>query len=174
MERLAQAMALAGGAVLLAMIGMICLSVAGNAALTLAQSGMVERWAPGLGAALLAMGVGPLRASYELVELAMAFVVFACLPLVQIRRAHATVAVFTDALPGWMIRRLSAVWQVLMAGAMVLIAWRLGAGMAGKMRSGETTFLLQIPLWWAYAASLFAATVAALVTFWAALKGPWG
>lgn len=173
MVRLASVMALAGGAVLVAMIGMICLSVSGNAALVLAQSSVVQAWLPGLGAALMASGVGPLKASYELVELAMAFVVFASLPLVQIRRAHAAVTVFTDALPGRIRPRIEAFWQVLMAVALVVIAWRLGVGTLGKMRNGETTFLLQIPLWWAYAASLFAAVVAALVTLWDAVRRIW-
>jgi hypothetical protein len=44
---------------------------------------------------------------------------------------------------------------------LILISWRLYEGLLSKMSNGETTFLLQFPIWWAYAAS-FAASVAAV------------
>ncbi|EEB71994.1 conserved hypothetical protein [Ruegeria sp. R11] len=44
-----------------------------------------------------------------------------------------------------------------------MIAVRLGAGTLSKFQNGETSFLLEFPVWWAYAASLVAAGVAALV-----------
>lgn len=151
---LAQGLALAGGAVLFALVTMVCVSVAGSA---LARFGVP--------------GVGPVRAAYELVELGIAFVVFAFLPLAQLDRAHATVEVFAARLPRRANAALSRFWALGMAAAMVLIAWRLGVGTAAKASSGETTFLLSLPLWWAYAACCAAASVAALVTAWDALWG---
>ena len=53
--------------------------------------------------------------------------------------------------------------EIAFAAVLVLIAWRLYDGMIAKMRYGETSFLLQFPVWWAYAASLFGSVVAALV-----------
>jgi len=41
--------------------------------------------------------------------------------------------------------------------------------MASKRRYGETTFLLQFPVWWSYAASLLAAIVAAVAGVYMAL-----
>lgn len=153
MQALARGLALAGGAVLLALVAMICASVAGNA---LGRLGLA--------------GFGPVRAGYELTELAIAFVVFSFLPLAQIERAHATVEVFTARLGLRANAALARLWALGMAAAMVLIAWRLGVGTAAKAASGETTFLLALPLWWAYAACTGAAWVAAVVTAWDAMR----
>ena len=61
--------------------------------------------------------------------------------------------------------------ECLFALVLGLIAWRLLAGMEAKQRYGETTFLLQFPIWWAYAASFLGTFIAALVSFYlAALK----
>ncbi|MBW6506218.1 MAG: TRAP transporter small permease [Rhodobacteraceae bacterium] len=153
MHGLARGMALAGGAVLLALVAMICVSVVGNA---LARAGLA--------------GFGPVRAGYELVELGMAFVVFAFLPLAQLDRAHAAVEVFTARLPRRANSALARFWAVAMAAVTALVAWRLGVGALAKAQSGETTFLLAIPVWWAYAACCVAAVAAALVTAWDAAR----
>ena len=71
-------------------------------------------------------------------------------------------------MPARFNRVLSALWEVLFAVALVVIAWRLYEGMASKMRYGETTFILQFPIWWAYGASFAAAGVAALVGLYTA------
>jgi TRAP-type C4-dicarboxylate transport system permease small subunit len=154
MQGLARALALAGGMVLLALVGLVCASVAGNA---LARLGVA--------------GFGPVRAGFELVELGIAFVIFACLPYAQLGRAHATVELFTARLPRPALAALDRFWALAMALAMALIAWRLGVGTLAKMRSHETTFLLALPLWWAYAACFVAAALAALITAWDALRG---
>ena len=53
--------------------------------------------------------------------------------------------------------------EIVFAAVLVLIAWRLYEGMSSKMRYGETTFLLQFPIWWAYAASFAGSLVGAIV-----------
>jgi len=55
------------------------------------------------------------------------------------------------------------------AAILVLIAARLAAGMDSKMQSGQTTLLLQFPLWWADALSLTGAAAAAIVSVYMAL-----
>ena len=55
-----------------------------------------------------------------------------------------------------------------MALVILLITWRLFAGMQDKLRYGETTFLLQFPVWWAYAACLGAACIACIVSLYCA------
>ena len=55
-----------------------------------------------------------------------------------------------------------------MAAIIVLITWRLFVGMQDKMRYGETTYLIQFPIWWAYAASLVAAISASIVSIYCA------
>ena len=61
-----------------------------------------------------------------------------------------------------------AFWEVVLTAVILLIAWRLFEGMQDKMRFGETTFLLQFPVWWSYAASFTAAVVAAIVALYCA------
>jgi hypothetical protein len=51
----------------------------------------------------------------------------------------------------------------------IIIGWRLFEGLAVKIDNGQTTFLLQFPVWWAYAASFAAAVVAGLVGVYCAI-----
>ena len=55
------------------------------------------------------------------------------------------------------------------AAVLILIAHRLYAGMLDKIAYNETTYLIQFPIWWAYAASLFASCMAAVVAFYVAI-----
>lgn len=165
-ERLALAMAVLGGAVLTALVLVTGLSVLGRGMNSLAHSGLLGAGDAGLAGWLARFG--PITGDFELVEAGVAFAVFAFLPWCQLRAGHATVDIFTARLPARANMALMVLWDVVFAAALILIAWRLGAGMEGKMRNGETTYLLQFPVWWAYACSLFGATVAALVALWVA------
>ena len=98
----------------------------------------------------------------------MAFAIFAFLPLTQLSGAHARVEVFTSGMGPRVNRVLATFWSVVMAIVIVLITWRLYAGLQDKLRYGETTYLIQFPIWWAYAASLVAATAACLVALYCA------
>ena len=60
-------------------------------------------------------------------------------------------------------RGLALFWELVFAAALALITWRLIVGMGDKMRYGETTFLLQMPVWWAFAACSIAAVLASIV-----------
>ena len=64
---------------------------------------------------------------------------------------------------------LRTFWEILLSATIILITWRLYEGMVSKMEYGETTFLLQFPVWWAYAASFVAAVVASLVGVYCAV-----
>ena len=165
---LARLAALAGGLVLVALVGLICVSVLTRALGTLGNAHATETALPAL-AAWMAATFGPVPGDFELVEAGIAFAIFAFLPLCQLHGGHATVDLFTDRLPGRGSAWLVAFWEIALALALVLIAVQLGEGLRGKWRTGETTFLLQFPVWWAYAASLAAATVAALVGLYCAL-----
>lgn len=141
-------MALLGGLVLGLLIVMTCLSISGRA--------------------LSGLGLGPVPGDFELLEAGIAFTVFAFLPWCTVTGGHATVDIFTNGLPYAPNRLLLALWEVVMAATVALIAWRLYEGMAGKLRNGETTFLLQFPIWWAYAACLLPAGVTVLAALWSA------
>lgn len=160
LDRAAVAMALIGGAVLLALIVMICVSVAGA------------------GLARLIDGAGPVRGEFEIVEAALAFAIFAFLPLTQLRGAHPAVTVFSDLLGAGATRWLSAMWEALFALALIVITWRLALGtldkacvperFTGAWCSVETSFRIGFPLWWSYAACLVASAQAAVTALWCA------
>ncbi|SFQ56430.1 Tripartite ATP-independent transporter, DctQ component [Roseivivax halotolerans] len=164
-ERLARGTAVLGGLVLTLVVILACLSIFGRGLNTLGHSGFLPG---GLGDALIASGVGPINGDFELVEAGVAFAIFAFLPICQLSGAHAVVDVFTSALPQAVQRWIAAFWECALSAAILLITWRLGVGMEGKIANGETTFMLQFPIWWSYAASFAAALVASIVALWCA------
>jgi len=147
-QHLARFSALAGGLVLATLVLMTCLSIAGRALI----------WA----------GFAPVPGDFELVEAGIAFAVFAFLPWCTLNAGHATVDIFTNGLSEQANRVLLAFWEVVMALTVAFIAWRLYEGFLGKLKNGETTFLLQFPVWWAYAACLVPACITVVVALWSA------
>jgi TRAP-type C4-dicarboxylate transport system permease small subunit len=116
------------------------------------------------GRAFTRQGLGPVPGDFELVEALTAFAVFAFLPWCQLKRGHATVDVFTRLLPPRANRLIDLACEVLMTMVVALIAWRLWHGMLDKMRYHETSFILQFPLWWAFAAAWVAAAAGVAVS----------
>ena len=161
MLRLAQVMAILGGIVLVALIMLTCASVLGREVNALLQTDFVEGAAPGLAAAILSTGIGPINGDFELVEAGIAFSIFAFFPLTQITAGHATVDIFTARFSEGSNRWLRAITEAAFAAVLILIAVQLFQGMLSKRQYGETSFLLQFPIWWAFAASAFGAIVAA-------------
>ncbi|MCF3595356.1 TRAP transporter small permease [Rhodobacteraceae bacterium LMO-12] len=160
---LARFMAILGGIVLSFLVILTCVSVLGRGINTFLHSDMMQGSMQGLAETLLATGIGPVQGDYELVEAGIAFAIFAFLPLCQITAGHASVDIFTSRFPKRANRLIQMVVEFIFAAVLVLIAWRLYEGMMSKMSYNETTFLLQFPIWWAYAVSLVAAVLAAIV-----------
>ena len=146
---LSRLMAVTGGAVLTGLILLVCVSITGRA--------------------LIPFGFEAIPGDYEIVEAGMAFAIFCFLPICQITSGHATVDIFTDWMPDRAQRVLRMLIEILFAVALVVIAVQLKSGLDSKIRSGQTTFLLQFPVWWAYAASLLGASIAAVVAVYMAL-----
>lgn len=166
---LARLTALIGGLVLSALVILTTVSVTGRGLNALAHSDLMTTLAPGLGKALIAAGVGPVNGDFELLEAGIAFAVFAFLPICQISGAHATVDIFTSALGARTQEAIMAFWEVILSALIVLISARLFAGLEDKLRYGETTLMLQFPVWQAYAASFAASVVAAIVAVYCAV-----
>ncbi|AHD11173.1 TRAP transporter small permease [Phaeobacter gallaeciensis] len=163
MMGLARSMAMAGGVVLSLLILLTCLSIAGRLLNGGLHGALMQSIAPDLAEWLIAIGVGPINGDFEVVEAGVAFAIFAFLPLCQITAGHASVDIVTNSFPRGAKRFLRMVTEIVFAAVLVLIAVRLGAGALSKFQNGETSFLLEFPVWWAYAASLVAASVAAVV-----------
>ena len=163
---LARLMALVGGLVLIVLVALTCVSVIGRALNSLAHLPAIKDGLPFVSQILIKSGVGPVQGDFELVEAGIAFAIFAFLPWCQLGRGHATVDVFTNFLPAPANRFIDVVAEVLLTLVTLLITWRLIIGMQDKMAYGETTLLLQFPVWWAYAASAVAAVVASTVAIY--------
>lgn len=163
MTALARLMAIIGGAVLTVLILLTCVSIAGRLLNGMFHGDLLTGLAPEFSRWMIDIGVGPVNGDYELVESGVAFAIFAFIPLCQITAGHASVDVFANMFPARLNRILRAVIEVVFAGVLVLIAVQLFQGMLSKLHNGETSFLLEYPVWWAYAASLVGAIVAAIV-----------
>ncbi|MCY4153409.1 MAG: TRAP transporter small permease [Aestuariivita sp.] len=169
-DRLARFFALLGGVVLSALIILTCLSIAGRLLHSFLHGDFLQKVLPSLSQSPLLTRLGAINGDFELVEVGMAFVIFAFLPLCQLRGSHAAVDVFSAMLPANANKVLNAIIATVFLVVLVIIAWQLFAGMQSKRNSGQTTFLLQFPIWWAYAASLSGAVVTALIAAYIALR----
>ncbi|MEM7523552.1 MAG: TRAP transporter small permease subunit [Pseudomonadota bacterium] len=151
-DLLSRLMAYLGGAILLAITAMTCISIIGRA------------FTP------LDIGLGPIRGIYDITEIGMAAAVFAFLPWCQYMRGHATVDLFAPVIPTRMNLFLDFVFDIAMFAAAAVGAWRLSLGMSDKLSYGETTLIAQIPVWQGYAASMAGAVAFAAVAAFCILR----
>ncbi|MCI4665738.1 MAG: TRAP transporter small permease [Neomegalonema sp.] len=156
-------MAIVGGLALSALILLTCVSIIGVGLNTIGHSGWLTSIAPGIAKALLSTGVGPINGDFELVEAGMAFAIFSFLPICQLYRGHAKVDLIDWITPKNASKWLETFWEFVLTASILLITWRLYAGLLNQIKSGETTFLLEFPVWWSYVASFAAAIVASIV-----------
>ena len=145
-EKLARWVAILGGIVLSAVAIMSFVSIIGRAGMSL--------------------GLSPISGDYELLEAGTAFVITAFLPWCQLQRGHASVAILTDRLgvvPNLVIDIIADILMLIIA---IILTQRHLMGTMDKFSYGETTFILQFPLWWAYAASLLGLLTWIIVGIW--------
>jgi len=161
---IARYMALFGGFILICVVIMTCLSVTGRELNAFGHSALLKDYLPPV--AGLFQSFGPIVGDFELVEAGVALAITSFLPWCQLNRAHAVVELFTSALPDFANRFLSFIWEILFTIILAVIAWRLIIGTSDKLRFNETTFMLQFPVWWGYAACSVAAVIAFLVAIY--------
>jgi TRAP-type C4-dicarboxylate transport system permease small subunit len=148
--RLSQAMAWLGGGVLTALAALSVASIAGRA--------------------LSGFGVGPVPGDFELVEAGTALAVFCFMPWAHLKRGHAMVDLFWKAYPAPMRRVLEVVADGLMLIVWGLLVWRMGIVTEDYRENGEVSFILQMPVWWSYAASMVPAVIGCVVYAWRLLE----
>lgn len=168
-DRLAHFFAILGGLVLSGLILLTCLSIAGRLLNSALHSDTIQSFMPRIADAVLATHIGPINGDFELVEAGVAFTIFAFLPLCQLQGAHASVDIFIARVPMRIRQILRAIIEVCLCATFVLIAWQLYQGMLSKRNAGETTFLIEFPVWWAYGACLLGAFVNVLVGLYVAV-----
>lgn len=136
-------LAVIGGLMLTALMLMVVLSVSGRA--------------------LLSLGLAPVPGDFELIEMGTAVVVFFFLPWCYLRNGHAAVDLVYMHLPVGVQRFVTVFSDVLMLLAWIILTWRLGIAVGDKYSAQETTFILQWPLWIAFALCFFGAVVGCFV-----------
>ncbi len=163
---LAKFMALLGGVVLCAVILLVGISVLGRAIADLLHP--LRDTVP-VGGVLLDMGIGAIRGDFEWVEAGMGFVVFAFMPWAALCHAHARVDLFAPYMPRGLRRltQLLGLWGFALA--FCVIAVMLGLGTWSKYQSGQTSFILGLPVWMPQAAGVIAAFAAVFVTGYVAI-----
>ena len=140
--RLARWAAIVGGIVLVALTIMIVVSIVGRS--------------------LIGLGLAPVPGDFELVEMGTAVAVLLFLPWTYHKGGHATVDLLYTHLPAWARRGVLMISDLLMLAVWLLMTWKLFEGMLEKKQYMETTFILQMPLWWAYAACVVGAVIGCL------------
>jgi TRAP-type C4-dicarboxylate transport system permease small subunit len=142
----AVAFALLGGAVLLTVAAVTVVSVVG-------------RW----------LWSTPVLGDVEMVQLGTAAALALFLPYCQLHGSHLIVDIFTARTTTSAQRRLDRIAQGGAAVVLALLAARAGAGVLDLRTAGETSMVLGVPLWLAYAAMVPSLGLAALI----ALGGTW-
>lgn len=140
--RLAHGAAMFGALLLLAVMFMIVVSVSGRA--------------------LIGIGLGPVPGDFEMVEVGTAIAVFFFLPWTYLKGGHATVDLLFMHLPSWAQRAIVILSDLLMLFAWMVLTRMLYEGMLEKRENLETTFILAMPVWWAFALCLVGAIVGCL------------
>ena len=152
LERLTRSVALAGGLLLVGVMGMTVVSVLGRYLFN-----------------------APVPGDYEITELAIGIAAFAFFPYCHISNANIVVELFTGKMPARWKAALDAVHNITFAIVAGLIAWRLFIGGMHKFADGETTMFLGIPIHWAYFSALMGAgmlTVVCVLLLFRHLKIP--
>lgn len=119
-----------------------------------------------VGRAFTFAGLGPVRGDFELVEAGTALAVFSFLPWCQLKGAHAVVDLLWGRYPPRLQHALTTVTDAAMLFAWSLLVWRMGIATLEYRANGEVSFILQMPVWYGYAASMVPATYVVVVCLW--------
>ena len=147
----ASVFALAGGVIVALVAGVTVLSVVG-------------RW-------LIAT---PIPGDVELMQLGTASALALFLPYCQLHGRHLIVDIFTVRSGAALHRRLDAVAHLVAAAVLMLLAARAAVGVASLRAATETSMVLGVPLWLAYAPMVPALVLAALIALLGIRSAPTG
>ena len=112
----------------------------------------------------------PIPGDVEITQFGIALCISLCLPWCQLKRANIIVDFFTQYLAESRIRALDAIGALLMAVMCALLAWRTGVGAVAVHQARETSMIMALPMWWAYASLAPGLALAALIAVVQATK----
>lgn len=87
----------------------------------------------------------PLRGSLEIIEYAMALVIFAALPLITRHRGHVTVSLIENLVKGQVRRIKTVICDAISASALGILTWRLYVQGIEDLESAGSTVVLNLP-----------------------------
>lgn len=108
----------------------------------------------------------PIPGDVELMQMGIALCISLCLPWCQLHGSNIIVDFFTEKMGRRSTRALDGIGSILLAVMCLLLAWRTAAGALGVAEAGETTMIIGLPMWWAYAMLAPGLALTALIAFW--------
>lgn len=120
----AKTMALSGGILFIALIGMSLVSIVGRK-----------------------LGFGPVNGDIELMQSGTAVAAAAFLPYCTILGEHLKVDFFTEKMRAAWRARLDGVADFLLMAVMLVLAWRTVLSAMSAHEAGEVTMLVSLPVW---------------------------
>ena len=105
----------------------------------------------------------PINGDIEIMQMGIALAISMCLPWCQLRGANIIVDFFTQSIAERKRALLDGVGCLLLVAMYCLLAWRTGAGAIAVKEAGETSMIISLPMWWAYAALAPGLAIAACV-----------
>lgn len=157
--RYTNALAIVGGLILTGVMLAAVVSITGRA---LSRTGWeIFAW------------MGPIPGDFEIVSIGAGMSIFCFLAWAQFNRGHVTVDVFVSVLGERALAWLATFTNLVMTIAVLVLAQQLGLGLDDKRRFGETSLILQIPLWYSYVGGmigLYSFAVVSGYTVWRSLN----
>lgn len=154
LDALARWLAMAGGAVLVAITLLSAYSIT-----------------------MRALFDSPLLGDVELVQMGCGIAVVSFLPLCQLRRGNVIVDAFTLKASVNTRRVLDTLGCLLMAACAALLTWRSVVGTLDTYANGEESIIMGIPMWWSmtpFAPAFALLAVVSLYTAWLDFHGEGG
>ena len=93
----------------------------------------------------------PISGDVELTQFGISLCISLCLPWCQFHGSNIIVDFFTQKARARTIRLFDAFGALLLALMTALLAWRTAGGAIAVSDAGETSMILGLPMWWAYA-----------------------
>ncbi|MGA1287881.1 MAG: TRAP transporter small permease [Rubrivivax sp.] len=118
-----------------------------------------------------ALWSAPIPGDVEITQVGIGLALSLCLPWCQARRANIFVDFFTQRLAPPGRQALDRIGTLLLAGMYALLSWRTSVAAFSVHEAGETTMVLSLPMWWAYAGLAPGLGLAALIALLQALRG---
>ena len=93
----------------------------------------------------------PIPGDVEMTQMGIAFAISMCLPYCQLQKANIIVDFFTQSTSAGTRKFLDAIGSLMLVLLYGLLAWRSSVGAFSVREAGETTMIIGLPMWWAYA-----------------------